>query len=323
MNTKYERPDYVKNFSKPKNTEIKHISGKWYLYERMTIYNPQTKKSTKKSGKMLGTITDSGFVPKKIKAATLQEIEVVELGASHYFFEQGALIRQRLQEFFPDLWRELFTIAVIRFTQDRALKRCSCHYETSILSALWPELALSPASISRLLNRLGKDRTRIKNYLLSFKRETDRFMLVDGHRLLSASRYLDAAEVGYDSKCRNEPQINLIYMFSLGDGVGYPEYYKQYAGNIIDVNAISDLLKKSGGKEGHCTLVADKGFGSGDNFDLIVESNMKYLIPLKRGNLEVIEHVPRSQFDYEQGFSYHGSSSVNISFKTDYSTEQN
>lgn len=197
---------------------------------------------------------------------------------------------------------------MIRLTQDRALKRCSGHYETSILSAIWPELALSPASLSRLLNRLGKDRTRIKNYLLSFRRERERFMLVDGHRQLSASRYLDAAEVGYDSKCRYKPQINLLYMFSLGEGVGYPEYYKQYAGNITDVAAISDLLKESGGKEGHCTLVSDKGFGSGDNFDRIVEINMKYLIPLKRGNLEVKGRVPRSQFDYEQGFSYHGRS---------------
>ncbi len=308
MKTKHERPDYVKNFSKPKNTEIKHIYGKWYLYERTTFYNPQTKKSTKKSGKMLGTLTESGFIPKKIKAAALREIEVVELGASHYFYEQGALIRQRLQEFFPDLWREIFTVAVIRLIQDRALKRCSSHYETSILSAIWPGLALSPASLSRLLKQLGKDRKSIKHYLRSFRREEDRFMLVDGHRLLSASRCLDAAEAGYDSKCRYKPQINLIYMFSLGTGIGYPEYYKQYSGSITDVTAISDLLKESGGKEGQCTLVADKGFGSSDNFDLIVESNMKYLIPLKRGNLEVRGKVPRSQFDYEQGFTYHGRS---------------
>ncbi len=308
MKPKYERPDYVKNFSKPKNTEIKHINGRWYLYERATSYDPVTKKSTKTSGKMIGTITEDGFVPKKIKAGTLHDIEVVELGASHYFYEQGSLIRQRLQEVFPDIWREMFTIAVLRLIQDRALKRCNGHYQTSILSAIWPDLALSPASISRLLKRLGKDRKRIKTYLLSFDREADRFMLVDGHRLLSSSRYLDAAEVGYDSKCRYKPQINLLYMFSLGEGVGYPEYYKQYPGSITDVTAISDLLKESGRTEEHCTLVADKGFGSSDNFDLIVERNMKYLIPLKRGNCEVKGKVPRSQFDYELGFTYHGRS---------------
>ena len=26
-NLKYERPDFVKSFNKPKNTEIKHING--------------------------------------------------------------------------------------------------------------------------------------------------------------------------------------------------------------------------------------------------------------------------------------------------------
>ncbi len=308
MNPKHERPDFVKNFSKPKNTEIKHINGRWYLYDRTTHYDPSTRKSTKKSGKMLGTITEKGFIPKKIQAASLGEIVVVELGASQYCYQQGSLIRLRLQEFFPDVWREIFTISVIRLIQDRALKRCHGHYETSILSAIWPNLALSPASLTRLLKRIGKDRRNIRNYLLSFPRDSNRFMLVDGHRLLSSSRLLDAAEIGYNSKCRYKPQINLLYMFSLGEAVGYPEYYKQYAGSITDVSAISDLLKESGGKEGACTLVADKGFGSSENFDLIVESNMNYLIPLKRGNLDVRGNVPRSQFDYEQGFTYHGRS---------------
>lgn len=28
-----EKPDFILNFHKPENTEIKHIRGHWYLYE--------------------------------------------------------------------------------------------------------------------------------------------------------------------------------------------------------------------------------------------------------------------------------------------------
>ncbi len=308
MQHRHERPGFVDDFTKPKNTEIKHINGKWYLYERTTVYDPETGKSTKKSGRMLGSITSDGFVPKRIKVAAMREIEVVELGASQYFFQRGALVRQRLREFFPDVWREIFTIAVIRLVQDRALKRCHGHYETSILSAVWPDLHLSAASLTRLLERIGQDRGNIRKFLLSMPRGAERFILVDGHRLLSASHSLGHAEVGYDSKCRYKPQVNLLYLFSLGEGTGYPEYYKQYAGSITDVAAVGDLLRESGGRDGSCTLVTDKGFGSEANFDLIVDSSMNYLTPLKRGNLDVRTRVPLSHAGYPEGFTYHGRS---------------
>lgn len=308
MQYRPDRPGFVNGFIKPKNTEIKHINGKWYLYERATVYDPQTGKSTKKSGKMLGSITADGFVPKKITVSAMREIEVVELGASQYFFQKGALVRQRLKEFFPDVWREIFAVAVIRLVQDRALRRCQSHYETSILSAIWPDLSLSAASLTRLLERIGQDRGTIRKFLLSLPREADRFLLVDGHRLLSASHSLEHAEVGYDAKCRYKPQVNLLYLFSLGEGTGYPEYYKQYEGSITDVAAIGDLLRESGGKEGSCTLVTDKGFGSDANIDLIVDSSMNYLTPLKRGNLDVRGKVPLSHVGYSVGFTYHGRS---------------
>lgn len=305
MNIKHERPDFVRNFVKPKNTEIKHISGHWYLYERATKYNPETGKSTKVSGKMLGKITEQGLVGKKIDFSHIREIEVVELGASQYFYEKGALIRERLKEFFPDVWREIFTVAVMRLAYDRTLRRCHTHYETSILSSIFPGLPISPASLTRLLDRLGQDRGNIRKFLLSMPRDANRFMTVDGHRLLSASRTLENAEVGYDSKLRYKDQVNLLYIFSLGDGVGRPEYYMQFAGNIPDVTAFSALLREAGIDEKDCILIADKGFGSEDNFDLVDGSLLHYMTPLKRGSLEVRGKVPNSQFDYEYGFIYH------------------
>ena len=52
-----EKPDFVMNFVRPANTEIKYIRGHWYLYERSNVYDPQLGRSRKKSGKILGSIT--------------------------------------------------------------------------------------------------------------------------------------------------------------------------------------------------------------------------------------------------------------------------
>mgnify|MGYP001071073552 FL=1 len=64
-----EKPDYVKNFAQPANTEIKFIKGHWYLYERRSVYDPQLGRSRKIAGKILGSITatlqNRGWFPAK------------------------------------------------------------------------------------------------------------------------------------------------------------------------------------------------------------------------------------------------------------------
>lgn len=56
-----EKPDYVKNFVKPKNTEIKYINGYWYLYQKYSVYDPERKSKRKKSGPIVGKITPDGL----------------------------------------------------------------------------------------------------------------------------------------------------------------------------------------------------------------------------------------------------------------------
>lgn len=44
---------------------------------------------------------------------------------------------------------------------------------------------------------------------------------------------MDNAELGYDSKRRYKPQINLVYMFSMEKDTGCPVYYKQFIGSTF------------------------------------------------------------------------------------------
>lgn len=303
-----EKPDYVKNFARPVNTEIKFIRGHWYLYERRSVYDPQLGRSKKISGNILGSITEQGLVPSKARREWANPVlnDVVEVGAVNYIYKRTELMRDKLQKHFPDIWKYVYTAAVIRAVYDCRFRRMQLHYEDSILSYIYPDLSFMPGSIAEFLNTLGRMRGAIRSYMQEMVAEHERFLLFDGHRLLSASHTVDNAECGYDSKMRYKPQINLLYIFTLGEGTGYPVYYKQYLGSTLDVSAFSDILKESAAYADSCTVIADKGFGSDDDFSLLEECGLKYVIPLRRGNRFVKGHVPASPFGYEEAFSFNG-----------------
>ena len=215
-------------------------------------------------------------------------------------------MRSRLQKYFPDLWEGIYAAAVIRALYDCRFRRLQLHYEDSILSYLYPGLSFMPNAVAEFLNTLGRMRGAIRGYMQEMVAEHERFLLFDGHRLLSASHTVDNAECGYDSKMRYKPQINLLYLFTMGGETGHPVYYNQYLGSTLDVSAFSDILRESAAHAENCTIVADKGFASDDGFTLLEECGLNYVIPLKRGNRFVKGHIPASPFGYEEAFSFNG-----------------
>ena len=210
-----EKPDYVLNFVRPANTEIKYIRGHWYLYERSNVYDPRLGRSRKKSGKILGSITEQGLVPSRARRECVNPVlnDVVEVGAVNYIYQRTEWMRSRLQKYFPDLWEHIYAASVIRAIYDCRFRRLQLHYEDSILSYLYPGLSFMPNAVTEFLNTLGRMRGAIRSYMQEMVAEHERFLLFDGHRLLSASNTVDNAEYGYDSKMRYKPQINLLYMF--------------------------------------------------------------------------------------------------------------
>ncbi len=100
-----QKPDYVASFKKPPNTEIKLISGKWYLYRTSCEYDKESKRPRKKSGEYLGAIKEDGFHPKRGAALpeVEEEIEVKEAGATSYFYKRCEYIRTPAAGPFPRL----------------------------------------------------------------------------------------------------------------------------------------------------------------------------------------------------------------------------
>ena len=301
-----EKPDYVKNFRKPKNTEIKHIGRYYYLYERSSTYDPETKKMRKKSGKCLGRITENGLVPsrEKMDENILSNIESKEAGLSGCLWNRNQNMIERLKKHFPDIWREMFVMAALRFSFGPRFKRISENYETGIFSEIYPGLNLDGSYITALLKNIGKRTDAIKAFMHEDNDRLSSYLVFDGHRIISDSRTLETAYMGYDSKMRYKNQVNLVYAFSVSGTRCFPYYYKQFSGDVPDITAFQDLIEEAEVDKENLTILADKGFGDDDNFTLIDESGFRYIIPIKRNSKDSKDNAPLSNTGYDDSFLY-------------------
>ncbi len=305
METKNVKPDYVANFERPAGTEIKYISGHWYLYERRSVYDPVTKKKRKKSGALLGTITEEGFKHRKLKieADQLKEVQCVEYGASGYLYQSNQTMIEKLKLFFPNTWKKIFTMAALKCIGETTLKRIPTAYETSWLSVLFGDLKFTTSGLTADIRKLGRNRNAICQYMRNGLSAFSGFILIDGHRIISESRGLPFAQLGYDSRMRYSHQINLLYLFGSNKQGRMPLYYKQFAGSVPDCLALPDISEESGISGTEITVIADKGFGTEDDFSAIIDSGMKYIIPLKRNTSE-IDAFPKDHSSYERVFNF-------------------
>lgn len=322
-----EKPDFVLNFSKPKNTEIKGIRGNWYLYERLSKYDPVKKRSKKISGKCLGKLTPEGLVPTKrrltsiasqensatpnvnvatssVSAPSVAVSDVVEVGGALFLLSRTNEMRARLQKYFPELWQRIFVTVLLRALKGPRFRRLQTHYETNFLAYVYPDLAFTPQLTASFLQDLGRQRDAIAQYMKEDVKSKDVFILFDGHRLITSSKTMELAEFGYDSKRRFMPQINLLYVYSLGSDTATPVYYKQYLGSTPDVNAFPDILQECGISCKDYTIVADKGFASEEDFNELTKLELSYIIPIKRGSRIVAQDLPLERNSYTDVFTY-------------------
>lgn len=91
---------------------------------------------------------------------------------------------------------------------------------------------------------------------------------------------MDINRKGYNNQRIFEPQINILYAFSLDPET--PVYYRIIPGNIRDISSFKTAIVESGIED--VVVVADKGFGSDTNFSLLDDEELRYVVPLKRNS---------------------------------------
>lgn len=273
-------PEWVTKHRR-KGTNISCIRGKYYLYEVGSKWNKEKGRAQKITKKYLGRITEEGLIPPKEKKVNFEEaVSVKEYGASATLLDLGSDIYDKLQEYFPLEAQQLMAMAVLRTIEQSPFKRLEHLYKGSYLSEVFKNLRLSGKNISQFLKCFGEKREIMVFFMKSFIGENEH-ILFDGTNIISKSSKMDINRVGYNAHRQYDPQINLLYAFSASNKM--PVYYRIIPGNMRDVSAFKLSLVESQMK--NLVVVADKGFGSAANFALLEESNIQYIVPLRRNNV--------------------------------------
>jgi transposase len=292
-------PDWVVR-QKKTGYEIKEIKGNYYMYKLKSRWDPTAKKPKKVTGEYIGVVTPDGIRPPKTKVTG--PIFSYEYGAAAFLhFLAGDLLTGLRDHFDRPEADAIWAMAMLRLAKPCPFRRIGERYETSWMSKLLPGLHLSKTSVTTLLRNVGANREACAGFM----RETSGpspYVLIDGTRTVSKSEGIGRALPGHSHSNGYEPQLNQIYILSAAkDGCGTPAFYRNAAGNIPDVTAF-ELAVTDAGTEG-VTVIADAGFASADNFELLSDAKLRleYVVPLKRNTAE----VDLGKIGYEDVFSYH------------------
>jgi transposase len=177
-------------------------------------------------------------------------------------------------------WEWLIVALYCRLLNASPLKNMGYYYRRSFLSEEL-NVSVTAASISQMLRDLGKNREPTVDYMkhLSGCKKTD-MLLIDATSIISYSENLSRVKTGLSKQHTFEPLFNLLYFYSPQNYL--PAYYRLFNGNIKDVTMVSTAIKESGYSD--TILIADKGFYSESNLQLLEQEKIHYIIPLKRSS---------------------------------------
>jgi len=276
---KMTHPDWVLKHKK-KGTNISCINGRYYLYAVSSVWNKEKGRAQKITNEYLGRITEDGFISSKKRAGkTEAPVTVKECGASSALIIIGEDILNELVEIFPEQGGLIFTIAALRLIEQCPFKRLENHYRNSFFSESFKGLKLSGGTLSAFLKDFGGNREKIVEFMKRFISGNEH-MLFDGTGITSKSEKMDINRIGYNAHHDYNPQVNLLYAFACESKS--PAYYRIIAGSVRDISAFKLSITETGLE--NMVVVADKGFSSELNFNMLDEANIKYIIPLKRNS---------------------------------------
>jgi transposase len=296
---------------KQKNTEIRHIKGRYYLYQITSKWDSQKKRTKKVTLGMVGTITEKdGLIPKgtlprgRVRTKTTPthlalHVSTKEYGASAFLSSIALDIQDKLKELFPSQWQNIFILAMLRLLYQAPLKRCAFLFEESFLTETFSETSLGKDSLTGFMQSLGTKREIIVNFMKHFIKGAEHIVF-DATAIVSHSSTNKLAGRGYNPDGSYDPQVNLFYMFDVSKKE--PNYYRLFPGNIQGTSALKHCLAESGVR--HMIAIGDKGFCSEKNLQHLEEAQLRYIMPLKRDS-KYIDYDRFGSSLYQEAFDGH------------------
>ena len=300
-------PDEIKQHRPGPCTEIKLISGHYYVYMYRSVQLASGKWS-KKTDKCIGSIVSGeGFIPNRnyhlYKGEESQDdITVLEYGQYALIGDVAADVLASLKKHFPaDKASQIFAYACILFANGFVhLDQVQEYYEQSWLSQEYKAFSfkMGKTALGNLLDSLGRRTTRVTNYEKSAVQGSSSAIAIDGHAIRSCSDENDLGEAGYKYNYLKEDQINLLMGYDINTRI--PLFARLFRGSCNDKSTIedlADLMRFTG-----ILFVVDRGFYSRKNLDIMSANDNSYIIPVP-SNTDTFRDVMRG-IVYTESFYY-------------------
>lgn len=276
-------PQDILAIQRPKNTRVKKF-GERYLVIKRTCKRINGKNIPVELG-TIGEIINNQYVelrkePRKKKT----DIDIKDYGVHALFNNTCSQLFIDLNNVFDtDIAKRIYIIALLRAIDNDIRNRdISLSYETSFLSELFPSLALSENTISKLLTKIGMEYRYIHRFITKrAKFFEDKTQIIDGTLIDNNSTENSFSEYSRKAKTKGSKDLTLVYSFDIE--TKEPIAMKTYSGNMLDSTSITDFLSSFEIKK--ALLVLDKGFYTKDNIkDFNAIEELSYIVPLKNSS---------------------------------------
>jgi len=299
-----------------KNTELRKINGKYYLYSVKSVYDKEKKRSYKKTLGILGSITEEkGFIPsdkRQLKEKVLQipNVDIKMYGVYNLF---KTLLEEEFQSlntvFNKNEVDVLLCAAMMRWSFQSPIKRMQYLHSHDYCSQELAVEGIDDKLISQTMKFVGENRESVVSWMRDRMNMSDdeicKFVMMDSTAITSVSENIFVNALGYNPNHNFDKQIRLMYLFSAEQK--QPVYYKLINGNITDVTSMLQCVKEIGVK--NVVFIADKGFYSMQNVTELKDNDLHFIIPLYRNN-NLIDYSPLTKANFKREnktyFSYQG-----------------
>lgn len=266
-------PEDIKQYRPGPCTEIKNISGHYYVYMYKSLRLPSGRWG-KKTDKCIGSIIPgTGFVPNRnyhlyTGEESQDEITVLEYGQYALVEEVASDVRNALLNCFPaDRASQIFAYACLLYANGFVhLDQVQGYYEQSWMSQEYKPLLfkMGKTALGTLLDDLGRRTKRVVKYETDAILNSSSAIAIDGHAIRCCSDENDLGEAGYKFSCLKEDQVNLLMGYDVNTGI--PLFARMYRGACNDKSTIEDLADLLGFSG--ILFVIDRGFYSAKNLKI-------------------------------------------------------
>ena len=261
--------------------------GTKYLYERTTIYDPQTKKIKVLGCKLIGKILKGSneiIKTRPKKPAAPKPVAPVKVARSHVgaseildFVGKQSGIDTCILRSLPQA-EALKAISLARYLAACDRKTLP-GIETWQLNHQIPYLEpLTERVYGTLFEQLGRNESWIQNYFrhIASTLEKEPALALDSTTFSTYSTNLKEARYGFNKDADGLPTIKFVTLYSVKNRL--PIAYCKQPGNIPDVISIQTALKQlSVLGVTKPLIVTDNGYYSMGNMVEFLDSNMKFL----------------------------------------------